>query len=176
MQILSRLFISFALIGIGAYGGGLVTIPLIQHEIVVSQSWMTFEAMTGLLAVAQMTPGPIAINAATFVGYRIGGGSVGAAVATFAVVLPAIVILLLLAPFVDRVSTNSHVWKLRQGMQIGVLSLILFATWSYGSVAITSWLDLLIGAAAFAVLVASEGRLHPVFVILACGLAGLVIF
>lgn len=175
MQGLLRLFTSFALIGLGAYGGGLVTIPLIQHEIVVRQNWLTFDEMAQLLALAQMTPGPIAINAATFVGFRIGGG-VGAAVATLAVVLPSIAILILLAPFVDRISKNGHVQKLREGLQIGVLSLILFATWSYGSGAITGWLDLAIAVAAFSVLVAFEGKLHPVFVILACGAIGWAVF
>lgn len=174
MQILSKLFVSFALIGIGAYGGGLVVIPLIQHELVVRQNWLTFDDMSRLLAVSQMTPGPIAVNAATFVGFRIGGG-IGAAVATLAVVLPSIAILVLAAPLMDRISKNAHMRQLREGIQIGVLSLILFATWSYGVGAITGWLDFALGVAAFSALVAFEGKLHPVFVILACGLLGLIV-
>ncbi|MBW4655073.1 MAG: chromate transporter [Kaiparowitsia implicata GSE-PSE-MK54-09C] len=175
MQIALQLFRSFLLIGIGAYGGGLVTIPLIQHEIVVNQQWLTFDQMASLLAVAQMTPGPIAVNAATFVGFQV-NGVMGAAIATFAVILPAILILLWLAPFVDRISHNRSVFKIRQGIQLGVLSLILYATWSYGAIAIKGWLDLLIGIAAFAVLVAFEGKLHPIAVILACGVVGLLVF
>ncbi|HRR31847.1 MAG TPA: chromate transporter [Candidatus Sumerlaeia bacterium] len=174
MKILLQLFLSFALIGIGAYGGGLVAIPLIQHEIVFKQQWLSFGEMSQLLAVAQMTPGPIAINAATFVGFRF-GGIIGSAVATLAVVLPSITILVLVAPLVDFASKNAHVRHLRQGLQIGVLSLILFATWSFGSGAVTGWRDLAMAAAAFAVLVAFEGKLHPVIVILASGFLGMFV-
>lgn len=175
MQTSLQLFRSFLLIGFGAYGGGLVTIPLIQREIVVNQQWLTFDQMASLLAVAQMTPGPIAVNAATFVGFQVNGVT-GAAIATVAVILPAILILLWLAPFVDHISHNRSVFKIRQGIQLGVLSLILYATWSYGTIAIKGWIDLLIGIAAFAVLVAFEGKLHPIVVILACGVVGLLFF
>jgi len=175
MRTALQLFISFFLIGFGAYGGGLVTIPLIQHEIVVNQQWLTFEQMASLLAIAQMTPGPIAVNTATFVGFQI-NGVLGAAIATLAVILPAILILIWLAPFVDCISHNLYVLKIRKGIQLGVLSLILYATWSYSAIAIEGWLDLLLGITAFAVLVAFEGKLHPIFVILACGVVGLLFF
>ncbi len=175
MQTALQLFRSFLLIGLGAYGGGLVTIPLIQHEIVVNQQWLTFDQMASLLAVAQMTPGPIAVNAATFVGFQI-NGLLGAMIATFAVILPAILILFWLAPLVDRISHNLYMLKIRQGIQLGVLSLILYATWFYGVGVTEGWLDLAIGIAAFAVLVIFEGKLHPIFVILACGVLGLIIF
>ncbi|MDD4765809.1 MAG: chromate transporter, partial [Atribacterota bacterium] len=65
MKILLDLFISFMIIGIGAYGGGMVTIPLIQHEIVVKNNWLLLDEMAEVFAIAQMTPGPIAINSAT---------------------------------------------------------------------------------------------------------------
>ena len=131
--------------------------------------------MASLLAIAQMTPGPIAVNTATFVGFQI-NGVLGAAIATLAVILPAILILIWLAPFVDRISHNLYVLKIRKGIQLGVLSLILYATWSYSAIAIEGWLDLLLGITAFAVLVAFEGKLHPIFVILACGVVGLLFF
>lgn len=175
LQTLFELFKSFALIGVGAYGGGLVTIPLIQHEIVISRAWIGFDEMVSLLAIAQMTPGPIAINGATFVGFRL-SGIWGAAVATLAVVLPSILILALSASFLERVGKNNHVRKFREGLQIGVLSLILYATWSYGSVAIQGWGELLMGLSVFLVLLATEGKSHPVVVILASGVLGIFIF
>jgi chromate transporter len=175
MPILIKLFLSFALIGVGAYGGGLVIIPLIQHELVNTQGWLTFNEMTQLVSVAQITPGPIAINAATFAGVRIEGVP-GALVATTAVVLPSILMLSLLAPLMDRISTNTHVRQLRVGVQIGVVSLIIFATWSYGSGIIEGWLDFAVSALAFTGLVLTEGRVHPVLFILACGFLGLWLF
>jgi chromate transporter len=175
MEYVIQLVTSFMLIGLGAYGGGLVTIPLIQHEIVAVRHWLAFEEIARLLAIAQMTPGPIAVNAATFVGFRI-LGLAGALAATVAVILPSISILVVLAPVVDKISTNSHVRKIRHGLQIGVLSLILFATLSYGSAVITGWTDLALAVSAFGVLVVLEGKMHPVFVILGCGVLGLILF
>ncbi len=173
MPLLLKLFISFALIGVGAYGGGLVIIPLIQHELVMKQGWLTFGEMTQILAIAQMTPGPIAINAATFTGYRV-AGTLGAAVATLAVILPSISILVLVSPLLERIGENSHVRQFREGVQAGVVSLILYATWVYGRGAVTGWTDAVIGVAAFAALIAFDGKLHPVLIILACGVAGLL--
>lgn len=169
------MLVSFVLIGLGAYGGGLVAIPLIQHEIVTGRHWLTFDEMARLLAIAQMTPGPIAVNAATFVGFCV-AGVVGSAVATLAVVAPSLSILFWLAPGVEKVQQNRHVQSIRQGIQLGVLSLILFATWSYGTAAIRGGPDLALALGAFAALIALEGKLHPVFVILACGVLGLIVY
>jgi len=175
MQILVQLFLSFILIGLGAYGGGLVTIPLIQHELVMNRHWLEFEEMARILAIAQMTPGPIAINAATFTGFRMGGVP-GSVLATIAVVLPSMVILMVVAPWVDRLKNYQSLSRLGRGAQLGVLSLILFAVWSYGMAAIQGWLDLAIAVLAFVFLVAFEGKLHPLAVILSCGVIGMIIF
>jgi chromate transporter len=175
MQMMFKVFVSFMLIGLGAYGGGLVTIPFIQHELVVGRHWLEFDEMAQILAVAQMTPGPIAVNAATFTGFRL-IGILGSVVATAAVVLPSILILTLIMPWIEKIRNNGHVNKFMNGIQLGVLSLILFAVWSYGYAAIKGWLDLTIAAAAFLLLVTFEGRLHPILVILACGVTGIFIF
>lgn len=175
MQILMELFWSFVVIGLGAYGGGLVTIPLIQHELVVTRNWLIFSEMAEILAIAQMTPGPIAINAATFAGFRV-HGIMGAAAATLAVILPSMIILTIIVPFVARFRKNYHLRRLRKGLQLGVLSLILYAVWSYGAMAVEGWQDLGIAVAAFALLVAFERKLHPVVVILAGGVVGMMVF
>ena len=173
--MLIKLFISFMLIGLGAYGGGLVTIPLIQHELVESKQWLEFDEMARILAIAQITPGPIAINAATFTGFRL-ASIFGAVIATAALILPSILILILFMPWIDRLKKNGHVSKFKPGIQIGVLSLILFAVWSYGFSAIRGWVDFTIAAAAFLFLVAFEGKLHPIIVILSCGIIGAIYF
>ena len=175
MQMLIKIFISFMFIGLGAYGGGLVTIPLIQHELVDSWHWLGFDEMAQILAIAQMTPGPIAVNAATFAGFRL-SGIFGAVLATVAVVLPSILILMLLVPWIDRFKNNGYLNRFGQGIQIGVLSLILFAVWSYGIAAVKGWLDLVIAIAAFVFLVVFEGKLHPIVVILSCGGIGAIVF
>jgi len=181
MNVYLTLAASFALIGLGAYGGGLVTIPLIQHELVDKLHWLKFDEMASIIAIAQMTPGPIAVNAATFVGYRVAGPGIiarllGAAVATTSVILPSIAILAAGAPSLDRISKNKHVQKLRYGLSVGVLSLIIFATWTYGRASIGGLPELTMAVGALAALIIFEGKLHPMLVILAGGLVGLVIF
>ncbi len=175
MNALLQLFVSFLLIGLGAYGGGLVTIPLIQHELVNIRHWLTFQEMSQVVALAQMTPGPIAINAATFVGWKM-SGLAGASAATLAVILPGLLLAAGLAPFLDRIRNNAHTQRLRMGIQLGVLSLILFAIWAYGASAIHSVQELMLAVAALLLLVLLEGRAHPLWVILGGGLAGLLIF
>jgi chromate transporter len=119
--------------------------------------------------------GPIAVNAATFTGFRL-SGLAGALIATASVVLPSILILIFLVPWLERIKKNGFLRKFGLGIQIGVLSLILFAVWSYGHAAIKGWLDLAIAAAAFLFLVVFEGKAHPIIVILACGVVGIIIF
>lgn len=175
VQNLLALLQSFLIIGFGACGGGLVTIPLIQHEIVNIRHWLAFYEVARLLAIAQMTPGPIAINAATFVGFRI-AGCFGSIIATIAVILPSIFILTLLAPALDKFIHNENVRKIRNGMQMGVVSLILFAAWSFGSSVITNWKELMTAIIAFSFLLGFEGKLHPAIVIVSCGIIGIFIF
>jgi len=163
------------IIGFGACGGGLVTIPLIQHEMVSIRHWITFDEVARLLAIAQMTPGPIAINAATFIGYQIAGIN-GSIMATLAVIFPSLIILLSLTPLLKNIKNNEKIKRISQGIQLGVLSLILFAIWSFGSVVIKSWLDLLLAIAAFLMLIIFENKVHPVLVIVLCGIIGLIIY
>ncbi len=173
--MLALLFLSFSLIGLGAYGGGLVTVPLIQHEIVTVRHWIRFDEMARLLAIAQMTPGPIAVNAATFVGFRT-AGIAGAIVATTAVLLPSLCILIFLSPLIERFGDNIHVRKIRRSIGVGVVSLLFYAVWSYGTAAIGGWPDLLIAGGAFGLLVAGRGKLHPMLIVAGCGAAGLLVF
>lgn len=175
MQMLIKLFISFMLIGLGAYGGGLVAIPLIQHELVENNHWLAFDEMAQILAIAQMTPGPISVNAATFTGFRL-SGILGSIIATVAVILPSILILILVVPLIEKFKKNGYLTRFGQGIQLGVLSLILFAVWSYGVAAVRGWLDFAIAAAAFFFLLAFEGKLHPILAILVCGLIGVIVF
>ncbi|GAB4112688.1 MAG: chromate transporter [Candidatus Caldatribacteriota bacterium] len=175
MKILIELITSFIIIGFAACGGGLVTIPLIQHEMVSIRHWITFNELARLLAIAQMTPGPIAINAATFVGFQI-AGITGAIMATLAVIFPALIILFSLTPIFNKVKHNEKVKRISRGIQLGVLSLILFAIWSFGSRVIKGWLDLLIAIASFLILIIFKNKIHPVLVIILCGIIGLIIY
>ena len=94
-MIYLQLFLSFLKIGLFGFGGGLAVISLIQHE-VESHGWMTQEQFVDIVAVSQVTPGPIGINCATYVGYTATGSVLGSALATAAIVIPSLVIMLLI--------------------------------------------------------------------------------
>jgi chromate transporter len=174
MNTLWPLFVSFCVIGLGAYGGGLVAVPLIQHELVVSHQWLTQQDMTRIVAIAQITPGPIAINAATFVGYKA-AGVVGALAAILAVVLPSIVILVVLSHFLENIGSSRRVERFRAGLRTGVLSLLIFAAWSYGQGVVAGPIELTIVVVAFLILLFFERRVHPLAVILGAGFVGAII-
>lgn len=174
MEVLWSLLISFGTIGIGAYGGGLVTVPLMQHEL-VGRGLLSMAEMSQIVAIAQMTPGPIAVNGATFVGYRV-AGLPGAVVATTVVVLPGLFALMILSFCRDRIPANKHSLRIRRGLRAGVLSLLLFAAWSYGRGVIAGLPELLIAATAFFLLRRFEGKIHPLAVIAGAGIVGLVVF
>ena len=90
-----QLFLSFLKIGLFGFGGGLAVLSLIQHE-VESHGWMTQEQFVDIVAVSQVTPGPIGINCATYVGYTATGSIWGSLLATSAIVIPSLVIMLLI--------------------------------------------------------------------------------
>ena len=95
-MILLELFWSFFQVGLFSIGGGYAALPLIQNQIVDINGWLTLGEFADVITISQMTPGPIAINAATFVGLRL-GGLPGAIIATFGCVTPSLIIVLILA-------------------------------------------------------------------------------
>ena len=95
-MIYLQLYISFFQIGLFSFGGGYAALPLIQEQVVTMNHWLSMQAFADVVTISQMTPGPIAINAATFVGIQM-GGTLGAVIATIGCVTPSVVISLFLA-------------------------------------------------------------------------------
>ena len=106
-MIYLELLFKFFRIGLFTIGGGYAMLPLMQHEIEIN-NWITSQEFVDIIAIAEMTPGPIAINAATFIGYRV-GGVLGSVVATTAVVLPSLLIILLLSRILARYQEHAFV-------------------------------------------------------------------
>ncbi len=119
------LFITFFKIGLFTIGGGYAMIPLIQQE-VVAHSWLTLLELTDFIAVAESTPGPFAVNIATFVGMEM-GGLAGALVTTTAVVLPSFIIILFIAKAFTNFQQNKWVQGALYGMRPVVIGLIASA-------------------------------------------------
>ena len=122
-MILLDLFIGFLRVGCFAFGGAYGAIPLIR-EIVLEYGWLTDEAITYMIAVSESTPGPIMVNMATYVGSSQ-AGLLGALLATFAVVLPAFVIILLVTVLLRNVLKNKYVQAVLRGMKPCVIGIVL---------------------------------------------------
>ena len=179
-MIYLQLFWSFFQIGLFSFGGGYAALPLIQQQVVGIHSWLTMSELTDLVTISQMTPGPIAINAATFVGTQI-GGLPGAVVATLGCVLPSCVIVSLLAFLYYRYRSLTAIQGALYGLRpAGValiasagLSILLTALWGEGGFALAmpdvAAAVLFLGG--FFVL-RKWRRTDPILVMLGCGVLG----
>ena len=126
MNTKAQLFLTFFKIGLFTFGGGYAMIPLIKSEAADKKGWITQSDMLDIVAISESTPGPIAVNAATFVGCKT-GGVLGSACATLGVVLPSFLIIALLGAVLDRVSGYKAVSYAFFGIRAGVLALIVKA-------------------------------------------------
>lgn len=173
-MIYLELFISFFKIGIFAFGGGYAIISLIQHEI-LTHGWMTQAELTDIIAISQMTPGPIGINSATYVGYVASGNIWGAAVATFAITLPSFIIMMAITRFFILVQRNKYTQYALTGLRpmvvglIGAAAVMLMNTENF-----VDYKSFILFGVAF--LASFYFKLHPILIILGAGVLGLVLY
>lgn len=165
------LFASFFRIGAFTFGGGYAMIPLIQREVVENKKWISDQDILNIVAIAESTPGPIAINSATFVGYRV-AGVLGAALATFGVVLPSFVCITLISFILDEFQSLKAVQYAFFGIRAGVLALILKAWWSMYKQCPKKIFTYCV--AAVALIAAAFLDVNVLFVIIGCALTGLI--
>jgi len=134
MSLYLKLFLVFIKIGLFSYGGGNAILPLIKQEIVINNLWLKSSEFTDLVAIAQVTPGPIAINAATYIGFKV-GGIWGSVIASIALVLPTIIIMLLITTMFTKYKDNRYVKDAFSGILPATVGLIASAAImvSYGS-------------------------------------------
>ena len=125
-QVLWELFYIFAKIGLFTFGGGYAMISIIEDTCVGRKNWITHEEMMNMTVIAESTPGPIAINCATYVGYKL-AGLLGAFVATFGMVLPSFVVIFAISKFLDNFLEITLVAYAFQGIKIAVGILIFDA-------------------------------------------------
>ena len=166
-----QIFTSFFRIGAFTFGGGLAMIPLIQKEAVEKRKWVTDDDIMEIVAIAESTPGPIAINAATFVGYRA-AGVIGSACATFGVVLPSFAIILLISYVLRQFQEIAVVQYAFRGIRAGVLALLFKSLWTMYKKSPKGWPAYVAMAAAF--LLTTVLDVHILLVIIGCGLFGYV--
>ncbi|MBQ9704818.1 MAG: chromate transporter [Paludibacteraceae bacterium] len=168
------LFLSFFKIGLFGFGGGYAILSLIQHE-TAHYGWLSPQEFTDMVAVSQMTPGPIGINAATYVGYTATGSVAGAALATFALILPSLIIMYVLCRLYFRLKENRYAEGVMRGLRYVVVGLIAAAALVLMTPDnfIDAWSWLLFAAVFAGTLFF---RLHPILLICLSGAAGWLIY
>ena len=165
------LLLTFMKIGLFTFGGGYAMIPLIQRETVENKKWISDEDILEIVAIAESTPGPIAINAATFIGWRVAGFG-GALAATVGVVLPSFAIITAISFVLAAFQDILWIRYAFNGIRAGVLALIVKALWSMYKQSPKGIFAYLIMFGAFAV--TAFLPVNVVFVILFCAAAGIV--
>lgn len=174
-MIYFQLFFTFFIIGLFTFGGGYAMLSLIQNEVVVNHAWVTTQEFTDMVAISQMTPGPIGINSATYVGYAVTGNIFGSIVSTIAVTLPSFIIILLICRIYTRFKESNIFASLMKTLRPVVIGMIGAAA----GILITGenfidWTSWALFAAAF---IGSQFlKMNPILVIILSGLAGYLIY
>ena len=190
-MIFLQLFITFFEIGLFGFGGGYGMLSLIQGEVVTKHAWLTAAEFTDIVAVSQVTPGPIGINSATYVGYAAvthagysaSWGMLGSCLATVAVVLPSFMLMLLVVKFFQKYRDNAIVESMFASLRPTVVGLIaaaailLMTRENFSTPSESSWqfyISLFLFISTF--IGTQYFKINPIRMILLCGLAGLLLY
>ena len=167
-----QLFVTFAIVGVTTFGGGYAMLPALQREVVDKRKWASDEEVMDWYAIGQCTPGVIAVNTATFVGQKQ-AGVIGGIFATLGVVFPSLVIITIIAAFIQNFAHLAAVQKAFAGIRVCVCVLILNAVVKLWKKSVVDWKTLVIFAAVFAGSVFLS--VSPVVYVVIAALVGIVV-
>jgi chromate transporter len=170
LKLLFEIFWVFFKIGAFTFGGGYAMIPLINRETVENKKWISDQDILDIVAIAESTPGPIAINSATFVGYKV-AGTLGSVFATLGTVIPSFIIILLISFVLEEFQHLTVIKYAFEGIRAGVLALVLKAFWTMYKKAPKNLISYIISALAF--ILAAFVKLNILYCIIICALIGL---
>ena len=180
MSIYLKLIWAYLKIGLFGFGGGYAMLSLVQNE-VVKNGWITNQMFTDIVAISQMTPGPIGINSATYIGYVSTGNVLGSIVATLVVVLPPYLLTLYASHYISRHSDSTIIKGAFMGLRPVVVGLIASAALllmnkeNFGLVGSRdNIISIALCAASFCMVYFT--KIHPIFVIIMAGIAGFFMF
>ena len=189
-MVFLQLFYTFFKIGLFGFGGGYAMLSMIQGEVVTRYGWLTAQEFTDIVAISQMTPGPIGINSATYVGYTTiadcygtSYGILGSIIATFAVVLPSFLLMLTISKFFLKYQKHPVVESIFSGLRpavVGLLAsaaLVLMNVENFGSPTEDTYtfvISIIIFLIAF--IGTRKYKANPILMIIACGIAGLLLY
>ena len=177
-MIYLQLFLSYLKIGFFGFGGGYAMLSLIQNEIVEQRGWLTATQFADIVAVSQITPGPIAINSATYIGYTVAGFG-GSVIATFAVCLPSLTLMLLLTRLFIRYRENRYIRMVVKAVTPVVVGMIASAALLLmfpRSGANDNFTDIWSWILFFAVLYGSYRKVNPIVMIILSAIVGVAIY
>ena len=174
-MIYLELFYTFFVIGAFTFGGGYAMLSLIQNKVVIEHQWITAQEFTDIIAVSQMTPGPIGINSATYIGYTATGNVFGSFIATFAVMLPSFILVLIICRLFERFKNSPILNRLMQDLRPIIISLIAAACASLMTkdnfIDPISWILFLAAIFAGKIL-----KINPIITILSGGAIGFILY
>ncbi|NMB25319.1 MAG: chromate transporter [Firmicutes bacterium] len=171
MSFLLEIFGTFFRVGAFTFGGGLAMLPLFEKEVIDNKGWIDKEDILDIYAISQSLPGVIAVNASTFIGYRIAGVP-GAIAAIAGVTAPSLIIIVFIASFFTKFRENFYVAKALHGVRAAVAALIFLAAYRIGKGSLRSMFGIVMATIAFGLTLFTN--IHVIYIILAGGLVGVV--
>ena len=171
-SIYFKLFAVFFRVGLFTIGGGYAMLPMLRKEVVERYGWATDEEMLDYFAIGQSTPGIIAINTSTFIGFKK-AGVLGAICSTLGMVLPSWIIIIAIAAFFEVFNENAFVVAAFQGIRVVVVVLILNAVIRMGKKSIKNTLHVILFLSAFAVVMFAP--FSPIYAVVAAGIIGVLV-
>ncbi|MBC5630920.1 chromate transporter [Clostridium sp. NSJ-6] len=173
MEILIRLYLAFLKIGTFSFGGGYAMLPFMQKEIVENNAWISMSEFSDIIGISQMTPGPVAINSATFVGYKV-GGIIGSAIATIGVVTTSFILVSIISKILNKFKESIVIRSMLAGMRPILIALIIYA---FIDLAKESYVDFksIIITIIIGIILLSK-KVHPILVIVIAAILGLIFY
>lgn len=168
-MVLLKIFLVFIVIGLMSFGGGYSMISFIQNIVVAKYGWLTISEFTDMIAISQATPGPVAVNTATYTGFKIGGFA-GAALANIGLLLPALVIVIAISAILAKNSENIYVKSALAGLKPTAVALIIASAITIGMENIVSLYNAVI--LCISLFMISYLKINPIYVLIFFGVLG----
>lgn len=172
-MVLVRIFFTFIIIGLMSFGGGYSMLSFIQNLVVTEYGWITIGEYTDMIAISQATPGPIAVNIATYTGYKVGGLG-GAALANIGLLIPALVIVITICIIMSKKGDNIYIQSALNGLKPAAAALIIASAITIGAENIVSLYNALI--CCVSLFLVSYLKVNPIYVLLFFGIVGIFVF
>lgn len=173
IELITKLYLAFFKIGAFSFGGGYAMIPFIEAEIVKKNDWITLNEFMDIIGISQMTPGPVAINSATFVGFRV-AGIIGSIFATLGVVTMSFILVSVASKAMDKLKDNIYLKSALLGIRPILIALIISAFLSLAKEAYIDLKSIIIGLAIGLMLLSK--KINPILIICIAAVLGLVVY